>query len=75
MSNWEYAVEVVKVEYGDAGGWSVHNSEYGHLKLQKKLNDYGKFGWELVSIMPILYKEGTPASPDMLYAIFKKPKE
>ena len=75
MSNWEYAVDVVKIEYGDSQGWSVNNSEYGHIKLMNRLNELGKHGWNLVSLMPVLSEQGVPIVPPTLYAIFKKPKE
>lgn len=75
MTNWEYSVDVIKFEYGDSEGWSIHNSAYGHIKLENRLNEFGKFGWELVSMMPVLSEDGIPVIPPMLYVVFKKPKD
>jgi hypothetical protein len=75
MSNWEYAVEIIKLEYGDSEGWSVQNSPYGHIKLANDLNEFGKWRWELVSAMPVLSEQGAPVLPPTLCVIFKRPSE
>jgi hypothetical protein len=75
MLAWEYSVEAIKLEHGHGAEWSVHDSPYGETKLVNRLNEFGKWGWELVSIMPVLSEQGTPILPPVLYAVFKRPKE
>jgi hypothetical protein len=75
MSNWAYAVEIIKLEYGDSEGWSVQNSPFGHIKLANPLDEFGKRGWELVSAMPVLSEQGAPLVPPTLCVMFKRPDE
>jgi hypothetical protein len=58
MSIWEYSVEVIKLEYGQGKEWSVLASPHGEIKLTNRLNEFGKWEWELVSIMPALDEHG-----------------
>lgn len=71
MSNWAYAVEIIKLEYGDSEGWNVQNSPYGHIKLANRLNEFGKWGVGLVSAMPALSEQGVPVVPATLFVVFR----
>jgi len=75
MAAWEYSVEIIKLEFGTGKEWSIRDTPYGDAKLQHRLNEFGEWGWELVSILPVLSGDGIPVAPPMLYAIFKRPKE
>jgi len=77
MRVWEYHVEVIPVERwdGDPSTWSVLHSPNSEIKLTDKLNEFGKWGWNLVSLLPVLTEEGKPVLPLTLYAIFKRIKE
>jgi hypothetical protein len=55
---WEYHTEIIRVE----------NDDELPLKLRAALDHAGKFGWELVSLVPV-----TPSSNRWL-AVFKQPK-
>jgi hypothetical protein len=70
MRNWEYSVEIIKLEYGDSAGWSVQNSPYGQIKLANRLNEFGKWGWDLVTALPALSEGGVPIVPPTLCVIF-----
>jgi len=74
---WEYHVEVIPIERwdGNSSTWSVLNSPHGQTKLTDKLNEFGNFGWNLVSVLPVLTEEGNPVLPPTIYATFKRIKE
>jgi hypothetical protein len=75
MSVWEYSVEIVKLEHGQGAEWSVHDSPCGEIKLANRLNEFGKWGWELVSVLPVLSEDGTALVPPTVYAVFKRLKQ
>jgi hypothetical protein len=75
MDVWEYSVEIIKMEYGQGAEWSIHDSAHGEIKLVDRLNEFGKWGWELISVLPILPEQGIPSIPLSVYAIFKRIKQ
>ena len=75
MIVWEYSVEIIKIEFGSGEEWSIRDSLYGETKLNHRLEELGKWGWELVSIMPVLSEHGERVTPPMLYAFFKRMKQ
>ncbi|HUB00533.1 MAG TPA: hypothetical protein VMA34_19540 [Terracidiphilus sp.] len=72
MNVWKYHVEVIPLEFGQQGAWSIKDSPYGETKLTEKLNDFGRWGWELISIFPIPSETGQPLFPPKLYAVFRQ---
>jgi hypothetical protein len=72
MILWEYHIEVIKLELGAGEEWSIRDSPFGETKLKYRLNEFGNWGWELVSVLPVLSSEGNPAIPPSLYAVFKR---
>lgn len=77
MKEWEYHVEIIPIERwdGNSSTWSVQNSPHGEVKLTNKLNEFGKWGWNLVALFPVLNEEGKAVLPPSLYAIFKRIKK
>ena len=75
MSLWEYSVEVIELEYGQGKEWNVHDSPHGEIKLANRLNEFGRHGWELVSVFPVLTEAGTALVPLTIYAVFKRVKQ
>lgn len=75
MTEWEYSVEVITLEYGQDAEWSIHNSPHGETKLANRLNEFGKVGWELVSVLPVISETETVLIPPTLYAVFKRTKQ
>jgi len=75
MSIWEYSVEVIKMEHGQGAEWSVLASPHGEIKLADRLNEFGKHGWELVSVLPILSETGVALVLPTIYAVFKRVKQ
>ena len=75
MNIWEYSVEIIAIEHGHGAEWSIHDSPHGENKLANRLNEFGKFGWELVSVLPVLSVEGIALIPPTVYAVFKRIKK
>lgn len=77
VRQWEYHVEVIKIErgYGDASTWTIHDSAHGEVKLANRLNEFGKFGWNLVSLAPMVVENEKSGLSSAFYAIFKRSKE
>jgi hypothetical protein len=75
MNVWEYSAEVIKLEFGQGAEWSVNDSPHGEIKLANRLNEFGKHGWELVSVLPVLSEQSIPVIPLSVYAIFKRIKQ
>jgi hypothetical protein len=75
MSEWEYSVEIIRLEHGQGAEWSIHDSSHGEIKLANRLNEFGKHGWELVSVLSVLTEVGTALVPPTIYAVFKRIKQ
>jgi hypothetical protein len=68
MTVWEYHVEVLNIECGTGEEWSIRDSPHGETKLMYRLDEFGSYGWELVSMLPV-------SSEQAVYAIFKRMKQ
>lgn len=60
---WEYKTVIIKAQKSFMGG------KFDSNEIDKVLNEYGKFGWELVSIVTSNRGQGDSGS---LICVFKK---
>jgi hypothetical protein len=75
MNTWEYLAVNIELEFGTGREWTARDTPYGETKLQFHLDEFGKLGWELASMMPVLSEQGIPIVPISVYAIFKREKK
>jgi hypothetical protein len=80
MTEWEYHIETVNLEYKLDEGGNIKNPPWsGEHILSELLRDMGSEGWELASFIPAQPEAhsqlGTVKNPWVFHVVFKRPAE